>query len=82
MRVKRSAVTSAVSLGSQLQIGLRAELQGHQFLRPQPDAVGDVVLGDNEVVAQIIVAADGRKSKAASRVMCTRLWLMRPACKP
>ena len=45
-------------LDLQLPVGLRAKLQGGQLLRPQPHAVGDVVLGDDEVLALIVVPAD------------------------
>jgi hypothetical protein len=42
----------------QLQIGLRAKLQRDELLRPQPHPVGDVVLGDDQVLAEIIATAD------------------------
>ena len=45
-------------LGLQLPVGLRPKLQGRQLLRPQPHAVGDVVLGDDEVLAVIVLPAD------------------------
>ena len=43
---------------AQLQVALRPQLQGRPLLGPQARAVGDVVLGDDEVLAEIILAPD------------------------
>ncbi len=58
IRVKRSAETSASSFVAELPVGLRTELQRCVLLGAQPHAVGDVVLGDDEVLAQVVAAAD------------------------
>jgi hypothetical protein len=47
-----------LKLGSQLQIGLRAEFERRPFLGTLPQPVRDVVLGDDEVLAEIVAAAD------------------------
>ena len=58
MRVKRSAVISAVQLLAQFQVGLRPQLQGRPLLGAQAHAIGDVVLGDDQVLAEIVLAPD------------------------
>ena len=42
----------------QLQIRFRPELQRRALLGPQPHAVGDVVLGNDQVLAEVVLAAD------------------------
>src|SRR5450631_1989900 len=53
-----ASASMARSMPVKRPAGLRAKLQGGQFLRPQPHAVGDVVLGDDEVLAEIVPPAD------------------------
>jgi hypothetical protein len=47
-----------LELGPQLPVGLRAELERCPLLGPQAHPVGDVVLGDDEVLALVIAPAD------------------------
>jgi hypothetical protein len=43
---------------AQLQVALRSQLQGRPLLGPKAHAVGDLVLGGNQVLAEIILAPD------------------------
>ena len=43
---------------AQLQVGLRSQLQGRPLLGAQAHAIGDVVLGDDQVFAEIVLAPD------------------------
>ena len=43
---------------AQLQMRFRPELQRRPLLGPQPHAIGDVVLGNNQILAEVVLAAD------------------------
>ena len=43
---------------AQLEVGLRPQFQRRPFLRPQAHAVGYVVLGDDQVFAEVVLAPD------------------------
>ena len=58
MRVKRSAETFGREFLAQFQVGLRSQFQRRPLLGAQPHAVGDVVLGDDEVLARFVLAPD------------------------
>jgi hypothetical protein len=40
----------------QLEVGFRPKLKGRAFLGAQPQPVGDVVLGDDQILAQVVSA--------------------------
>ena len=43
---------------AQFEVALRPQLQGRPLLRAQAHAIGDVVLGDDQVFAEIVLAPD------------------------
>lgn len=43
---------------AQFEVGFRPQFQGHPLLGAQPHAIGNVVLGNNEVLARPVLAPD------------------------
>jgi len=58
MRLKRSAVTSACSLARSSRSVSGPSSSVARSLRPQPDTIGDVILGDDEIFALVVAAAN------------------------
>ena len=47
-----------MSFDLQFQVGLRSQFQRRPLLGAQPHAIGDVVLGDDQILAGLVLAPD------------------------